>query len=36
MDDGSTVPAPGLAADGSTVVDGRSVTAARVGGTDDV
>lgn len=36
LDDGSTVPAPGLAADGSTVVDGRSVTAARVGGTDDV
>ena len=36
LDDGSTVPAPGLAADGSAVIDGRTVTAGRVGGTDDV
>lgn len=35
-DDGSTVPAPGLAPDGSAVVDGNSVTAARVGGASDV
>lgn len=35
-DDGSTVPAPGLAADGSTVIDGNTVIAARVGGNSDV
>ena len=34
--DGSTVPAPGLANDGSTVIGGRTVTAARVRGASDV
>lgn len=36
LDDGSTVPAPGLEIDGSAVIDGRTVTAARVGGASDV
>jgi len=35
-DDGSTVPAPGLENDGSTVIGGRTVTAARVRGASDV
>jgi hypothetical protein len=35
-DDGSTAPAPDLGADGSTVIDGNAVTAARVGGSSDV
>jgi hypothetical protein len=34
--DGSTVPAPSLANDGSTVIGGRTVTAARVRGASDV
>jgi hypothetical protein len=34
--DGSTVPAPTLANDGSTVIGGRTVTAARVRGASDV
>ncbi|MFI5509595.1 hypothetical protein ACIA48_19175 [Mycobacterium sp. NPDC051804] len=39
LSDGSTSPAPGLAIGigyANTVIDGRTVTAARVGGTDDV
>jgi hypothetical protein len=36
LDDGSTVPAPGLAADLSAVIDGRTVTATRVQGDSDV
>ena len=37
LDDGSTVPAPGLEVDGSTaVIDGRTVTATRVQGAGDV
>jgi hypothetical protein len=37
LDDGSTVPAPGLEVDGSTaVIDGRTVTATRVQGASDV
>jgi hypothetical protein len=36
QDDGSTVPAPGLANDGSAVIGGRTVTAARVRGASDV
>ncbi|BBX04160.1 hypothetical protein BST36_18000 [Mycolicibacterium moriokaense] len=36
LDDGSTVPAPALAADGSAVIDGRTVTASRVQGASDV
>ena len=35
-DGGSTSPAPGLDAGGSAIIDGQTVTAARVGGTDDV
>lgn len=34
--DGSTAPAPGLAPDGSAVIDGNTVVAARVGGSSDV
>jgi hypothetical protein len=34
--DGSTVPAPGLATDGTAVIDGRAVTATRVQGASDV
>jgi hypothetical protein len=34
--DGSTAPAPGLAADGRAVIDGSTVTPARVGGGSDV
>ncbi len=36
QDDGSTVPAPGLENDGSAVIGGRTVTAARVRGASDV
>jgi hypothetical protein len=36
LDDGSTVPAPGLATDFSAVIDGRTVTATRVQGDSDV
>ena len=36
LDDGSTVPAPGLATDLSAVIDGRTVTATRVQGDSDV
>ena len=36
LGDGSTMPAPGLAPDGRAVIDGRTVTVARVRGTDDV
>jgi hypothetical protein len=36
LDDGSTVPAPGLETDGSAVIDGRTVTATRVQGGSDV
>jgi hypothetical protein len=36
LDDGSTVPAPGLASDLSAVIDGRTVTATRVQGDSDV
>ncbi len=36
LDDGSTVPAPGLATDGSAVIGGRTVTATRVQGGSDV
>jgi len=34
--DGSTVPAPGLAIDGTTVIDGRTVVATRIEGDSDV
>ncbi|MDT5264782.1 MAG: hypothetical protein QOI90_1408, partial [Mycobacterium sp.] len=34
--DGSTAPAPALAADGTAVVGGQTVTATRVDGADDV
>jgi hypothetical protein len=34
--DGTTAPAPALAADGVAVIDGQSVTATRVDGADDV
>jgi hypothetical protein len=36
LDDGSTVPAPGLETDGTAVIDGRVVTATRVQGASDV
>jgi hypothetical protein len=36
LDDGSTVPAPGLETDGTAVIDGRIVTATRVQGASDV
>ncbi|WP_006245834.1 hypothetical protein [Mycolicibacterium tusciae] len=36
QDDGSTAPAPGLENDGSAVIGGRTVTAARVRGASDV
>ncbi len=35
-DDGSTMPAPGLTADGRAVIDGRTVIATRVQGASDV
>jgi hypothetical protein len=34
LSDGSTVPAPGLETDGRSVIDGRTVTATRVQGSD--
>ncbi|HEX9834638.1 MAG TPA: hypothetical protein VGA66_16430 [Mycobacterium sp.] len=36
LDDGSTVPAPGLETNGTSVIDGRTVTATRVQGANDV
>lgn len=36
LDDGSTLPAPGLAIDGSAVIGGRAVIATRVQGDSDV
>jgi hypothetical protein len=36
LDDGSTVPAPGLETNGTAVIDGRVVTATRVQGGSDV
>lgn len=36
LDDGSTVPAPGMETDGTAVIDGRIVTATRVQGASDV
>ena len=36
LDDGSTAPAPGLETNGTSVIDGRTVTATRVQGGSDV